>query len=79
MNLSAPFVRRPIGTILLTAGIALAGIVAFFLMPVSPLPQVDYPTVFVQANLPGASPETMASAVVSGLAPGRLACTKTVG
>ena len=67
MNLSAPFVRRPIGTILLTAGIALAGIVAFFLMPVSPLPQVDYPTVFVQANLPGASPETMASAVATPL------------
>ena len=67
MNLSAPFVRRPIGTTLLTAGIALAGIVAFFMMPVSPLPQVDYPTVFVQANLPGASPETMASAVATPL------------
>ena len=67
MNLSAPFVRRPIGTTLLTAGIALAGVVAFFLMPVSPLPQVDYPTVFVQANLPGASPETMASAVATPL------------
>ncbi|HEY5411623.1 MAG TPA: efflux RND transporter permease subunit, partial [Caulobacteraceae bacterium] len=67
MNLSAPFVRRPIGTTLLTAGIALAGVVAFFLMPVSPLPQVDYPTVFVQASLPGASPETMASAVATPL------------
>ena len=67
MNLSAPFVRRPIGTTLLTAGIALAGIVAFFLMPVAPLPQVDYPTVFVQANLPGASPETMASSVATPL------------
>ena len=67
MNLSAPFVRRPIGTTLLTAGIALAGAVAFFLMPVSQLPQVDYPTVSVQANLPGASPETMASSVATPL------------
>ena len=67
MNFSAPFVRRPIGTTLLTAGIALAGAVAFFLMPVSQLPQVDYPTVSVQANLPGASPETMASSVATPL------------
>jgi multidrug efflux pump len=67
VNLSAPFVRRPIGTALLTAGIALAGAVAFFLMPVAPLPQVDYPTIYVQANLPGASPETMASAVATPL------------
>ena len=67
MNLSAPFVRRPIGTTLMTAGIALAGIVAFFLMPVSPLPQVDFPTIFVQATLPGASPETMASSVATPL------------
>jgi multidrug efflux pump len=67
VNLSAPFVRRPIGTTLMTAGIALAGAVAFFLMPVSPLPQVDYPTIFVQANLPGASPETMASSVATPL------------
>ena len=67
MNLSAPFVRRPIGTTLMTAGIALAGAVAFFLMPVSQLPQVDYPTVSVRANLPGASPETMASSVATPL------------
>ncbi|HEX4098590.1 MAG TPA: efflux RND transporter permease subunit, partial [Caulobacteraceae bacterium] len=67
MNLSAPFVRRPIGTTLMTAGVALAGIVAFFLMPVSPLPQVDYPTINVQATLPGASPETMASSVATPL------------
>jgi multidrug efflux pump len=67
VNLSAPFVRRPIGTTLLTIGVALAGIVAFFLLPVSPLPQVDYPTVSVQASMPGASPETMASAVASPL------------
>ena len=67
MNLSAPFIRRPIGTILLTIGIALAGIAAFFLMPVSPLPQVDFPVISVSATLPGASPETMASSVASPL------------
>ena len=67
MNLSAPFVRRPIGTILLTLGVALAGIAAFFNLPVSPLPQVDYPTISVQAQLPGASPETMASSVAAPL------------
>ncbi|MBS0408424.1 MAG: efflux RND transporter permease subunit [Proteobacteria bacterium] len=67
MNLSAPFIRRPIGTILLTAGIALAGIAAFFLLPVSPLPQVDFPVVSVSASLPGASPETMSSSVASPL------------
>ena len=63
MNLSAPFVRRPIGTVLLTVGVALAGVAAFFLLPVSPLPQVDFPTISVQAQLPGASPETMATSV----------------
>ena len=67
MNLSAPFIRRPIGTILLTVGIALAGIAAFFLLPVSPLPQVDFPVVSVSASLPGASPETMSSSVASPL------------
>jgi multidrug efflux pump len=67
VNLSAPFVRRPIGTTLLTAGVALAGGVAFFLMPVSALPSVDYPTIQVQASLPGASPETMASSVATPL------------
>ncbi len=67
MNLSAPFIRRPIGTILLTIGIALAGIAAFFLMPVSPLPQVDFPVISVTATLPGASPETMATSVASPL------------
>jgi multidrug efflux pump len=65
MNLSEPFVRRPIGTILLTIGVALAGIGAFFNLPVSPLPQVDFPTISVQAQLAGASPETMASTATS--------------
>ena len=67
MNLSAPFVRRPIGTILLTIGVAIAGIAAFFNLPVSPLPQVDFPTISVQAQLPGASPETMATDVATPL------------
>ena len=67
MNLSAPFVRRPIGTVLLTAGIALAGIAAFFVLPVSPLPQVDFPVISVSANIPGASPETMATSVATPL------------
>ncbi len=67
MNLSGPFVRRPIGTTLLTIGIALAGIAAYFVLPVSPLPQVDFPTISVQANLPGASPDTMASSVATPL------------
>ncbi|VTU32147.1 efflux RND transporter permease subunit [Variovorax sp. PBL-E5] len=67
MNLSKPFVERPIATVLLTIGIALAGIVAFFVLPVSPLPQVDFPTISVQASLAGASPSTMASSVATPL------------
>ncbi|MGK5023877.1 efflux RND transporter permease subunit [Janthinobacterium sp. RB2R34] len=67
MNLSGPFVKRPIATVLLTIGIALAGIGAFFVLPVSPLPQVDYPTISVSASLPGASPDTMASSVATPL------------
>jgi multidrug efflux pump len=67
MNLSAPFVRRPIGTVLLTIGVALAGVAAYFHLPVSPLPQVDFPAVQVQAQLPGASPETMATSVATPL------------
>ncbi|MCA1855071.1 efflux RND transporter permease subunit [Massilia oculi] len=67
MNLSRPFVERPIATVLLTIGLALAGIAAFFVLPVSPLPQVDYPTISVSASLPGASPETMASSVATPL------------
>lgn len=67
MNLSKPFVERPIATVLLTIGIALAGIMAFFVLPVSPLPQVDFPTISVSASLPGASPSTMASSVATPL------------
>ena len=67
MNLSRPFVRRPIGTVLLTVGIALAGIAGFFALPVSPLPQIDLPVIQVNANMPGASPDTMASSVATPL------------
>ena len=67
MNLSAPFVRRPIGTVLMTVGLALAGIAAYFQLPVSPLPQVDLPAVTVSASLAGASPDTMASSVATPL------------
>jgi multidrug efflux pump len=67
VNLSQPFVRRPIGTTLLTLAIALSGGVAFYLMPVSPLPQVDFPTISVSAGLPGASPQTMAASVATPL------------
>ena len=67
MNLSAPFVRRPVGTVLLTIWIALAGIAAFFNLPVASLPQVDFPVISVQANLPGASPQTMATSVATPL------------
>ena len=67
MNLSRPFIQRPIATVLLTIGLALAGIAAFFVLPVSPLPQVDYPVISVQARLPGGSPDTMASSVATPL------------
>ncbi|HLW12539.1 MAG TPA: efflux RND transporter permease subunit, partial [Casimicrobiaceae bacterium] len=67
MNLSRPFVLRPIGTVLLTAGVALAGIGAFFVLPVASLPQIDLPVISVNANIPGASPETMASSVATPL------------
>src|SRR5437868_12902446 len=66
-NFSAPFIRRPVATSLITIAIALAGAVAFRHLPVSPLPQVDFPTIRVQGKLPGASPETMASAVATPL------------
>ena len=67
MNISAPFIRRPVATTLLTFGLALAGAIAFRLLPVSPLPQVDFPTISVQAGLPGADPETMATSVAAPL------------
>ncbi len=67
MSLSSPFIKRPIATSLLTAAVALAGFVAFPFLPVSPLPQVDFPTISVSASLPGASPEIMASSVATPL------------
>ncbi|HJV23123.1 MAG TPA: multidrug efflux RND transporter permease subunit [Holophagaceae bacterium] len=67
MSLSEPFIRRPVATTLMTLALALAGALAFRLLPVSPLPQVDFPTIQVGANLPGASPETMASSVATPL------------
>jgi hydrophobic/amphiphilic exporter-1 (mainly G- bacteria), HAE1 family len=67
MSISEPFVRRPIATSLLMGGIFLVGLVVFPLLPVAPLPQVDFPTISVSANLPGASPETMASSVATPL------------
>jgi multidrug efflux pump len=67
MGPSTPFIRRPVGTTLLTFGLAAAGAVAFFKLPVSPLPQVDFPTISVQATLPGASPQDVATTVASPL------------
>ncbi|MEJ1958579.1 MAG: efflux RND transporter permease subunit [Nitrosomonadales bacterium] len=67
MNLCALFINRPVATTLLTLGVALAGIVAFTLLPVSPLPQIDFPTISVQVSLSGASPDTMASTVATPL------------
>jgi AcrB/AcrD/AcrF family len=67
MNLSAPFIARPVATTLLTIGIALAGILAVSTLPVSALSQVDFLTISVQAQLPGASPETIATSVASAL------------
>jgi multidrug efflux pump len=67
MNISAPFIARPVATTLLTLGIALAGALAFTKLPVAPLPQVDFPTISVSAQLPGASPDTVATSVASPL------------
>jgi multidrug efflux pump len=67
VNISAPFIKRPIGTSLLAVGLMLAGIIAYRQLPVAPLPQVEFPVIQVQAILPGASPETMASAVATPL------------
>src|ERR1700751_411744 len=67
MSLSSPFIRRPVATTLLTFGLVAAGVIAFFNLPVSPLPDVDIPTLSVQATLPGASPEDVATTVASPL------------
>jgi hydrophobe/amphiphile efflux-1 (HAE1) family protein len=67
MSLSTPFIRRPIATTLLTIGLFIVGLIAFPLLPVAPLPQVEFPTIQISANLPGASPETMASSVATPL------------
>ncbi len=67
MSLASPFIKRPVATTLLTIGIAMAGVFSFLQLPVAPLPQVDFPTISVQAQLPGASPETVAATVASPL------------
>src|ERR1700688_5018062 len=67
MNISAPFIKRPVGTSLLAAALLLSGALAFKFLPVAPLPQVEFPVISVSAGLPGASPETMASAVATPL------------
>jgi multidrug efflux pump len=67
MNPAAMFIRRPVATVLLTIGIALTGIASYFVLPVSALPSVDFPTIAVSANLPGASPEVMATSVATPL------------
>jgi multidrug efflux pump len=67
VNISAPFIKRPVATTLLTLGVALCGVVAFNLLPVAPLPRVDVPAIFVSAQLPGASPEVMAATVATPL------------
>ena len=67
MNVSAPFIARPIGTTLITIGVALAGVLGFVRLPIAPLPQVDIPTISVSASLPGASPDTMAATVAAPL------------
>ena len=67
MNISEPFIRRPIATALLSGALALLGIVTFPLLPIAPLPQVDFPTINVSAGLPGASPEVMAASIATPL------------
>jgi multidrug efflux pump len=67
MNISAPFIKRPVATTLLTVAVALAGAVAFNVLPVSPLPRVDFPTISVTASLPGASAQIMASSIATPL------------
>ena len=72
MSFSEVFIRRPVATTLLTLGIVLSGLAAFRLLPVAPLPQVEYPTIAVSASLPGASPEIMAATVATPLEPATL-------
>ena len=67
MNISAIFIKRPVATSLLSAALLLSGALAYPVLPLAPLPQVEYPTITVSANLPGASPETMASSVATPL------------
>src|ERR1700681_2115180 len=67
MNISKPFIHRPVATTLLTVAVGLAGVIAYGLLPASPLPQVDFATISVSDSLPGASPETMASALATPL------------
>src|SRR6516225_2588948 len=67
MNISAPFIRRPVATSLLAMGVLIAGILAYTRLPVAPIPQVEFPVISVNAGLPGASPETMASSVATPL------------
>src|SRR5512142_2136558 len=67
MNIPGVFIKRPVATTLLTIGLALAGIISYRLLPVSPLPRVDFPTISVNAGLPGADPETMATSVAAPL------------
>jgi multidrug efflux pump subunit AcrB len=67
MSLSTPFINRPIGTSLMLVAMTLAGGIAYTLLPVSALPEVDFPTIFVSASLPGASPDVMASSVATPL------------
>src|ERR1700751_1296585 len=67
MSFSETFIRRPVATTLLTMGVILAGVAAFFQLPVAPLPQVDFPTISVRATMPGASPQVMAATVATPL------------
>src|ERR1700684_50293 len=67
MNLSEPFIQRPVATTLLAIGIALFGALAFKLLPVAPLPEIDFPTISVRATLPGADPNTVATSVATPL------------
>src|SRR6202046_3633923 len=67
MNPSAPFIYRPVATTLLTIAVAIAGIVGYVMLPVSPLPQVDFPTIAVSASLPGGSADIMASSIATPL------------